>query len=312
VNPKLLEGVVGRLSERLVAAILSPAFSFLSVGLLAWLWAHGWVKGWASLTSWWTQRTTAEGLAAVVIGLLIVLLLGSLANALTTPVIRAMEGYWPPFLAPVAERLRSRQIAWVHRLEHDFQAAAAAADSSPTDESTLWRSTRAEDALARFPADEFFVLPTRLGNTLRASELRPYYKYGFDPVRCWYQLWLVLPEATRNEIAMQRARLDSAAVAVIFCLATAVWTPWAWWSLPLAIVSAVSTYHLYAVPAAESYGDLVEAACDVHRPLLFTALRLRLPETPAQDHEVATFVNAYLQRGTATHDRLFIRPHDDA
>lgn len=307
MNAKLLEGVAGKVSERLVAAVVSPAFVFLAIGLVAWLWRRGWVQGWAELAAWAVQRTTAEALLLVVTGLLVTLVLGSLAEAVTVPVIRFLEGYWPLWARPLARLLRQWQVRRFRHLEATFQSSAALLDSS-TGEQMRWEATRAEDDLARFPGEESLLLPTRLGNTLRASELRPFYKYGLDPIRCWHQLWLVMPDSTRNEIIAARARLDASAVTFTFCTAAVVWTTLAWWALPLAVVAAVIAYRVFALPAAETYGDLVEAACDVHRPALYLSLRLELPESPLADYQLATFVNAYLQRGSSSGDRIFLRP----
>ena len=304
MDAKLLEGAAGGLSERLVAALASPPFAFLGVGLVAWLWRRGWGRGWAELTDWIGRWSTADAVVLIATSLLIVLLLGSLANAVSIPVIRVLEGYWPSWLGPVARPLARRQARRVRRLDKEFQRTSAVSLSDVRGRSA-WNSTRAEDAMARYPVEEHLLLPTRLGNTLRASELRPYFKYGLDPVRCWFQLWLVLPESTRNEISAARARLDAAAVAFTFSVAVAVWAVWAWWALPLALAAAAICYRVYAVPAAAAYGDLIEAACDVHRPALYAALRLGLPESPSADRELGTFVNAYLQRGAAGDQRIF-------
>jgi hypothetical protein len=308
MDAKLLEGVAGKLSERVVAAVVSPAFTFLAVGLVAWLSNRGWAQGWAELTAWAGQRKTGEALLLIVAGLLVVLVLGSLVNAVSVPVIRLLEGYWPRQVSRLAGPLLRRQERALRDLNSVFQQRAEAALSADAGERSRWETTRAEDDLERYPIEASLLLPTRLGNTLRASELRPFYKYGFDPVRCWYQLWLVLPESTRTEIVTARARLDAAAVAFTFSVAVAVWTIFAWWAPPLAVLAAVVSYRVYAIPAAQAYGDVVEAACDVHRASLFTALRLTLPESPIADQKLATFVNGYLQRGASTSDRIFLRP----
>ncbi|RAO42617.1 hypothetical protein [Micromonospora saelicesensis] len=308
MNAKFLEGLAGKLSERLVAAVLSPAFTFLGIGLLAWLWSRGWTAGWATLAAWVGKRTAGESLVLIVGVLIGVVVLGSLAEALTVPVIRMLEGYWPRWLAFAGWPLRRWHIGRFRRREQRFQAAALAARPAEAAATLRWAATRAEDALYRYPPDESLLLPTRLGNTLRASEMRPYYKYGLDPVRCWNHLWLVLPDSARAAITEARSRLDAAAVAVTFSVAVAIWTIWAWWALPLALVAAAVAYRVYAIAAAEAYGDLVEAACDVYRPALYSALRFQLPQTPDDDHELAGFVNRYLQTGARSKDRIFMRP----
>jgi len=44
------------------------------------------------------------------------------------------------------------------------------------------------------PAESDRHMPTKLGNILRAAELRSKDKYGLDAVICWPRLWLLLPD----------------------------------------------------------------------------------------------------------------------
>lgn len=59
------------------------------------------------------------------------------------------------------------------------------------------------------PAHANRLMPTRLGNVLRAAESGVEDKYGIDPVPCWPALWLVLPDETRTEVTAARASLDT-------------------------------------------------------------------------------------------------------
>jgi hypothetical protein len=68
------------------------------------------------------------------------------------------------------------------------------------------------------------VLPTRLGNLLRASESYPDRKYGIDGVFGWYRLWIAIDKELRGELDDQQAlvvRLESEITRQRALLATA-------------------------------------------------------------------------------------------
>src|SRR4051812_23597825 len=97
------KGVGGKLAERWLAALFSPAFIFWAGASLAWLHSHGRPVvsrlGWIGALKHWSAQL--HGLPAVAQGLLVVapLLLitvsGLALQQLTRPVLRLLEGYWP-------------------------------------------------------------------------------------------------------------------------------------------------------------------------------------------------------------------------
>ena len=150
-------------------------------------------------------------------------------------------------------------------------------------------------------------MPTTLGNILRAAESWPADKYGLDPVKCWPRLWLVLPDTARNELETARARLDSSATLVVWAGLFAVWTVWAWWALPAALVIALAGYRL-VLGSAAVYSDLLESAFDVHRRLLYEALAWPLPRTPAEERALGEALTQYLWRGSDEPSPTFTPP----
>ncbi len=63
------------------------------------------------------------------------------------------------------------------------------------------------------------------------------------------------------------------------------------------------------VPArAQVFGDLIEAAYDQHRTVLYTQLRWPLPANPQQEREHGQRLTAYLWRGSDTPDPTFTPP----
>ncbi|GAA3842135.1 hypothetical protein ACFS5L_05875 [Streptomyces phyllanthi] len=109
----------------------------------------------------------------------------------------------------------------------------------------------------------------------------------------------MVPDTTRQELAAIRGSFDASVAAVTAAGASAVWAIWAWWALPLALLLAVAFYRLFALPRAEMFAGLLEAAFDVHRCLLYKALRWPVPTDPESEPLRGQELTAYLWRGTA-------------
>jgi hypothetical protein len=154
-------------------------------------------------------------------------------------------------------------------------------------------------------------LPTRLGNLLRAYELRPSEKYGLDALICWPRLWLLLPSHVREEIQAARKRLDDTVQIWFWGAAFLVWSVLTWWAVPLALLQVVLTRR-WLLDEATVYGELVESAYDLHRVDLYKALRWPLPEGPAQEVASGLALTAYLWRGTVPAGVQYADPSSDS
>jgi hypothetical protein len=118
-----------------------------------------------------------------------------------------------------------------------------------------------------------------------------------DAVVCWPRLWLLLPDASKQEVSTARAALNGAAELWLWAVLFVGWTVWAWWALPLGILVAVGSYSRM-LGAATVYAELVESCYDVHRWRLYEALHWPLPATPAEERQRGQQVTAYLLRGS--------------
>jgi hypothetical protein len=141
-------------------------------------------------------------------------------------------------------------------------------------------------------------MPTRLGNILRAGEARIASHYGLDPIISWPRLWLVLPDAARKEVMATRASLYLAVQATICGAAFVLLAAWAWWAAPVGVAVAVWAYHGQALAAAARYSDIVESCYDLHRGLLYEALRWPVPSSPEDELSQGVQVTAYLRSGS--------------
>jgi hypothetical protein len=205
----------------------------------------------------------------------------------------------PALLGSILRRLRAgadeEPGAW-RRRHTELERKRASVALSPVETGEL---ARLEWRLRRIPVSPAITMPTRLGNLLRAAEERPNRKYGLDVVAVWPQFWLVLPKDTRDELIQARMGLEAAARAWLWAALFVVWTPLAAWALPAAIAVAATLYYGSVLSAAQTYGDLVEAAFDIHRAALYESSRWPLSRTPGDERQTGAQLSEYLWRGTA-------------
>jgi len=160
----------------------------------------------------------------------------------------------------------------------------------------------------RYPAAAGYFLPTPIGNILRAAERRPADKYGLDTVTAWPHLWFLLPEATRKEVRAARTSLDAAVAAAIWGLLFCVFTPFTLLAIPIGLAVATVTVAIVIPARAQAFGDLIEAAYDLHRTSLYQQLRWPLPANPSEEHTCGRQLTAYLQRGSDITTPTFTPP----
>jgi hypothetical protein len=275
---------------------------FWMVGIAAWLSSRGVGRGWSELEAWVTGRSPAYQILLLIVATLLVVGSAAVMRSMASRIIRALEGYWlqvPP-LPWVRERLETRARNSWGRLRSEYRTVLSGCRSATlagTPDPVLERRRAdLEDRLHRRPGKRHEQMPTKLGNVLRAAELRPIAKYGIDPVSGWPAFWLVLPSETRTMLTQARQHLDGAALSVAWACMCVVWSVLAWWAAPVAVVAAVAIYRGQVLRAAESYADLLEASFDVYRWNLYDALRLRRPARISEERTSGRLVTALLWR----------------
>ena len=313
-----LQGLGAKLAERWLVAVLTPAFGFWGIGLVALL-CHddkslqGW--GLASLIPAHSHvlhvpfpqdlrgLSTERQIAFLVGGLLVVGISAAIAQRFLVPTLRLAEGYgWPSWLDFFRMKLVRRKAeavehATVQRdtlLKKDFDAMTI---DQRRDLALLYQLLRRSPSKDR-------VLPTKLGNVMRAAEDLPEKKYGLNALVCWPRLWLLLPNDAKKELTGSRAPLNAAALAFLWCLSFLVWSIWAWWAAPLGLLAAFLAYRSM-VMAAVIYGELIESTFDVHRIVLYKALRWPLPKNPSLEREVGEQITEYLYHGSIQSTPIF-------
>lgn len=285
-------GLGGSLADRWASALLSPAFGFWALGLGAWLLGRE-PAGREKLVHAVESLDPVAQAGLLVLGLLVVMVCTVAADHAAFSVIRVLEGYWPRALArPFVQRLKRRH----KRLDDRYQELMAKDDQGTATSEERTELAGIESRLAAMPGDPGRLMPTRLGNLLRAAEDGVTAKYGLDAVRCWAPLWLVLPELTRTELDATRAALDSAATWWLWSCLLLVWTVFTPWAILVALAAAALTYAAVLAAGAQ-YGLQIDAAYALHRGLLYDALGLPRPATAGAEQEAGEALTQALVHG---------------
>lgn len=291
----VLETLGGKLTDRW-AGVTAPAVLFWFGGLLAYASPRNGGGAWRQLIRWFSAQDTSAQLLLVLVALVVVAVSATVVQWLTLPTLRALEGYWPR-LARLQWLLNRRRAARLNREQQRWDELIGKVKQGRATREEQETFALLDARLRRVPADARSRMPTRLGDLLRAAEIWPHDKYGLEAIACFPRMWLVMSQTTRDELGAARARLDAAVGVWLWGLLFVLWTPWAWWAPLIALVVTVATYSGWILGAARSYGDLLEAAFDVHRKALYEALRWPLPGSPAEEQACGRAVTGYLWRG---------------
>jgi hypothetical protein len=303
---EFVRGLGGRFAERWVAVIITPAALFWAGGLAALYWhadTAWWRWGLATLVSdhaGWIDVQLPDpvelgtpALVAIGIGaLFLVAASAAVAQQFVLQVLRWAEGYWPGWLGLLRTRLERRRLRQKRMIKSD--RAELAGRFSRLSRPELTRYSLLDVALTRFPENDY-IMPTKLGNILRAAETRPEQKYGLNVIICWPRLWLLLPETVRKELGEARAGLDAATLAFVWSLLFVIWGVWLWWAIPVGLLAAYFSYQRM-LSMSEGYGDLLESVYDVYRPALYKALRWPMPKNPIEEVHAGQAITKYLWR----------------
>lgn len=293
---KLLEGFGAKLVDQWAANLLTPAFVFWLGGLLAWGNAQQW--DWSDLTTVINSLDEPIQIAVLFVALLAVLASAFVIQQFDLAVLRWFEGYWPPFLKHVRRWCLQRQQAQFDRLDQRWQTLLSQYDQGTLSPDTAEELATMEETLRRFPSARDRLMPTRLGNLLRAAESRPSDKYGLDAIVCWPRLWLLLPDNAKQDLQTARADLNTAARLWLWGMLFILWVFFGVWWPPL--VGGLVAWFAYGwmLSAAEVYGNLLESAFDLHRMALYDALHFSRPTNPSEERQLGQMVTQYLWRGS--------------
>jgi hypothetical protein len=242
-------------------------------------------------------QTTLEGLqdgASLALLVIVVLVVTLILQPLQIGVVQLLEGYWA---ATPDRRARSALARRAVALGVELQRRRLAwlrACQDTVDELHPLELARLQEEVESYP-DLPLLMPTRLGNVLKAGEQRAGGRYGLDADVSFPHLYPLLRQPHKAAWDDLSNQLDSAAHLVLtFVLATLVsailllphgWDGW-WLALPVLFAGLAWLSYRSTIAAARYQTRLLAAAFDLHRFDLLSAMRMRLPNDPHEEFEV--------------------------
>ncbi len=294
---------------------LGPRFLLLNtvpsalaiVGLLA-IYFSGVREGAPSWVKLRAALTTIDSVDGFVLALAVVLA-GLALQPLQLSLVRLLEGYWGTsrILNWLADLLRASERARRERLRRRSVLQApvgTGGEARPPTRREIERIAAAARALRLgFAAHDAALLPTALGNALRAAEQRAGERYGFETLPAWPRLYPLLGERLAAAVDDLRNQLDFGVrlsvllAGVGVASAALLWGHWAWQALTLLFLVFSHLAYRGAVASAIRYGQVLEVAFDLHRFDLLKAVCPAVPEDPQQQRELAAALSEFWREG---------------
>ncbi|MGQ5650286.1 hypothetical protein ACUJ8H_09490 [Streptomyces sp. EKR5.2] len=293
--------------RRVLSVHFAPCALF-AAGVLA-LVRAGSFSGRSDWSAVWPQRPTAL-LGAIATVTVCAAVLALLLQPFQVRAVRVLEGYWDrwPLTAGLAGILARVQRKRWQALRRRAEAATGG------DRARRVRADARRRLAAHPPAD--LLLPTALGNALRAGELSAGERYGLTTLTSWPRIYLQVSDRVAEVLRSTRDALDTAVnLCWSFLLLTGAGCaalhdePSAWWLCGAGLVLAAVAYK-GAVTAAQAYSGLMHVVYDLHRFDLLDALHHPLPSDRTSEEAVFSELSdqlAGIRRQGTTYDHAAAR-----
>ena len=250
------------------------------------------LAGWENLPAITRSLSIAGGATVLVV-------LAYLLYNFQYSLIRLFEGYWPRrrfFLWLRNRRVRFYRRRWEH------QRGLAQSASTLQEANEIWA-----ELLAFYPPPTHLdkMMPTRLGNILRAAEIYPYERYGIDAAVIWPRLrpllkpevMALLEDRKTTLTFMLSMSLLSALFPLIWCPVLALWTNRWDLFLPCALGWPLAWLcYQNALQSALAYGEQLRATFDLYRHDLLKALNRPVPATLEEERKEWLRLSRFFQR----------------
>lgn len=336
---KFWEGLGNKLAEKWIVTMLTPAFIFWSGGFLIVVYQ----LGWKTLEVWFNQYSENVKISILISSLLGIVLSGFIVNKLDLWVLRFLEGYHYPYW--IRQPLAHWHLYGFRRPELSLQELRKKRRKVkvqnldlPPDQLSRYLELQNEweelpfirliqmqnqlDTLNDRETDQYIKLmsrlrytpfresqrmPTRLGNILRAAELRSSILYGLDAVICWPYLWLLLPDGIKKELIETRSELNVAAHIWLWSILFTGWSIWSWWAMVIGLLSALLVYR-WMLSVAENYSAFVTASFDFYRKNIYEAMGWQKPDSLEDEKAAGEQLTQFILFGFAPKDSVFQSP----
>lgn len=296
----MLDGLFDKIDDykvqKMPSSSLSPALTFWIGGLIAIIHSQGW--NWNIILNY---SSTISFPQFIVLFLGFVILVTTSSNFMRWfqfPLLRLVEGYWPRSCNPIKLYFVKRQKIMLEEKEKLWDGLAKRYNALNNLELDQYASVDSD--LDNYPSNPTMLLPTRVGNIMRAAEEYPLLRYGLNTSIMWPRFWLILPENVKRELSFSREAVNERVLFVSWSILFSIWGLLDWRALILSFLGAAISYS-GLVHAACSHGDLLRASFDLYRIDLFKALDFPTP-TRENEYQNGVMLTHYLKRNLTSVD----------
>ncbi|WP_416974558.1 hypothetical protein [Streptomyces sp. 4F14] len=221
-------------------------------------------------------------------------LLGLLLQPFQVRAVRVLEGYWDRW--PLTARLAGVLTGVQRRRWRALRKRAYGKTGGEREQRIRADALR---RLAGHPPGDL-LLPTALGNALRAGELSAGERYGLTTLSSWPRIYPQVSGRVDEALRSARDALDTAVnlcwsfLALTATALPALYDEPALWWLPATGLLLAALAYKGAVTTAQAYSGLMHVVYDLHRFDLLEALRYPLPGDRESEEEVFADVSDLL------------------
>lgn len=280
------------LNRRFFLVYWYPTLLSFLAGLLLYSWPNDWdpLKIYFSISN---SGVSSPQLKIILGTVLFTLVIAHLLQAFSHPFVQFWEGYLPQSFWEWYKNKKRVEEKW-KQLKKERVVAS-------TDNPKLYSSLH-EQLFFGYPSRVDQLLPTQLGNVLRASENYALSTYGMDIVFWWPRLWLILPETVQKQIDDSQAPMlaflnFTTQIGVISIVGSIYlgmqykgsWELWAFLAAFTTLIAGIILTALAyqgAVSHAKIYGVLIRSAVDTYRFDLLKALHQPIPSTLSEEKKL--------------------------
>jgi hypothetical protein len=271
----LFTQLTGFFEKRFQITYFLPSIVFWGLLVVVWFAGRGDASAAARL---WEEGTGTAWVVRLVGFFAWITLFANVLASQSMALLRLYEGYWS---FPGGSRLRGLARGW-HQKKLRRITNALAQDEK-----------QYHLIYFGYPLNPAEVMPTQLGNILKNAELYSYDRYEIDAVLIWPRLYNLFPQKFADEIVELRTALDFMLVisglSVAFAFVSGTYLLFVGASVPLfllcfggGLVVAWVAYH-GALGSAVLYAQQIKSAFDLYRNELLKQMRVRLPESLAEE-----------------------------
>lgn len=203
--------------------------------------------------------------------------------------IRFLEGYHyletplGKFMIKLQKRKYNRLRKKTEQLKEEYFRYKNAGEMPPA-QLTKKYGNILSNFVSRYP-DSKYIMPTSLGNIIKASERYPRKIYGIDSILFWSRIMLIVPKDSKDMLNSAKAQLDFAinslyftAIIIVeyFALSLITNTYLHVW-IPVLALILFKIFYRYTLTSALEWCECIKSIYDIYRKNLLTQMGIKIP-----------------------------------